>query len=63
MSFGKLPLEMNWTNIFENHPDEQNFIAIEIRKQYSIRKLKGWLAFLKLGAGGRGRVYYLIFFF
>ena len=31
---------MNWTNIFENYPDEQNSIAIEIRRQYSIRKLK-----------------------
>ena len=39
-SYGKVPFEMNWTEIFESNPDDQNIIAVEIRRRYSIRKLK-----------------------
>jgi hypothetical protein len=39
-AYGKGPFEMNWTNIYENDPDEQNLIAVEVRRRYSIRQLK-----------------------
>ena len=39
-SYGKRPPEISWINIYENDPDEQSLIAIEIRRRYAIRKLK-----------------------
>ena len=40
IAYGKVPFEMNWTNIFENDPDEQCLIAMEVRRRYTIRQLK-----------------------
>ena len=39
-SYGKTPLGNNWTNMYENDPDEQKIIAQEIKSRYSLRKLK-----------------------
>ena len=30
--------EIDWKNIFENNPDEQNEIAIEIKRRQILRK-------------------------
>ena len=32
--------EIDWKNIFKNNPDEQNKIAIEIKRRQFLRKYK-----------------------
>ena len=39
-SYVKRPPEISWINIYENDPDEQSLIAMEVRRRYTIRKLK-----------------------
>ena len=38
-AYGENPCEINWKNIFENNPDEQNEIAMEIKKKTVPQKI------------------------
>ena len=38
-AYGENPCEINWKNIFENNPDEQNEIAMDIKKKTVPQKI------------------------
>ena len=39
-TYGNSPSKIDWKDIFENDPDEQNTIAIEVKRRQKIRKQK-----------------------
>ena len=39
-AYGNNPLTVYWKQIFENHPEEQNEIALEVKRRQNIRKCK-----------------------
>ena len=40
LTYGNASCEVNWKEIFENDPDKQNKIALEIKRRHYIRKSK-----------------------
>ena len=43
-AYGKNPLTVCWKQMFENDPEEQNNIALEVKRRQSIRRLSDGFA-------------------
>ena len=40
LSYGNYDIDLNWKDIFEDDPEKQNIIAIEVNRRKQLRKTK-----------------------